>query len=263
VPVPRPVARARDILKYRELLGALVSKDFQNRYAGSALGVLWTQLYPLLLLGVYSLVFTKVFSNDIPRFPLFVFIGIVVWNFFGTSIQLATNSILANSHLVLKMAFPRQLLTVSVVSMAFVDLAMSHVIVLAGAVFYGVPPRLTWLAIVPLIVLLAFFCTGLGLILASIAVYLRDIRFFVEVSMMLLMFVSGVFYDATRLAPSVRWMLNANPLAQAIVAYRQAFLDGVWPAASVWVMLGSLAVVAMWLGLWVFDQAEGGFADAF
>src|ERR671925_390353 len=122
----RIVQRVRIVARHHQLLAALVHKDFDTRYAGSVLGVLWTQLYPLLLLGVYFYVFSVVFPTTIPRFPVFLFAGIALWNFFSSSILLATNSVLANANLVSKVRFPRELVTISVVLIALLDLTMSH-----------------------------------------------------------------------------------------------------------------------------------------
>lgn len=254
--------RIVEITRHHQLLIALISKDFDSRYAGSVIGILWTQVYPLLLLTVYSFVFSIIFRTDTPRFPLFLFVGIAVWNFFSSSILLGTNSILANAHLVTRISFPRELVTVSAVLIALIDLAMSHLILLLGAVIYGVAPAWSWLALPGVVVLMVLFCLGLGLILATAVVYMRDVRFLVEVAVMMLMFLSAVFYSQDAVPESVAWMFRINPLAVAISAYRGAFLDGIWPSVVTWATLSALAVLTLWLGVEVFDRGQRGFADA-
>src|ERR1051325_6117886 len=130
--------RAGVIAAHHQLLAAFVEKDFYTRYAGSVLGIAWTQLYPLMLLAVYSFVFSIIFKTDVPHFPLFLFVGIALWTFFSTSVQLATNSVIANGNLVSKVGFPRELVTVSVILMALIDLAASHLVLGAGAAVFGV-----------------------------------------------------------------------------------------------------------------------------
>jgi ABC-type polysaccharide/polyol phosphate export permease len=256
------IQRVRVLARHQQLLAELFRKDFDVRYAGSALGVLWTQLYPLLLLAVYSFVFTTIFHSDIPRFPLFLFVGIAVYQFFATAVQLATGSILNNAHLVTRIGFPRELVTLSVVLIPVVDLSASHVILILGGLWYGVYPAWSWLALPGLIALMALVLAGLGLALATAAVYMRDVRFFVEVAVLLLMFLSPVFYSEASVPESVAWMVRLNPLATAITAYRGAFLDGAWPAFSSWMTLSVAAFVAVWLGVEVFDRGQRGFADA-
>jgi ABC-type polysaccharide/polyol phosphate export permease len=258
----RFVSRAAAIARHQELLAALIQKDFDSRYAGSMLGIVWTQLYPLLLLLVYSFVFSTIFTTNTPHFPLFLFVGIAVWNFFSSSILLGTNSILANAHLVTRIKFPRELVTISAVLISLIDLGMSHLIIVVGALIYGVMPTWSWLALPALIALLVMFCLGLGLILATAVVYMRDVRFLVEVSMMMLMFVSAVFYGQEAVPASVAWMFKLNPLAVAITAYRDAFLNGAWPSLSAWLTLGGLAVFGLWAGIEVFDRGQHGFPDA-
>ena len=258
----RVLTRLRVLARHQQLLSELFRKDFDVRYAGSILGVAWTQLYPLLLLAVYSFVFTNIFHSDVPRFPLFLFVGIAVYQFFSTAIQLATGSVLSNAQLITRVGFPRELVTLSVVLIPTVDLLASHIILALGAVWYGVPPAWSWLALPLLIVLLTLVLAGAGLVLATAAVYLRDVRFFVEVGVLLLLFLSPVFYSEAAVPESVAWVVRLNPLAAAITAYRQAFLDGLWPSALAWVTLVVSALVALWIGIEVFDRGQRGFADA-
>jgi ABC-2 type transport system permease protein len=258
----RLVRRLRIIARHQQLLAELFRKDFDVRYAGSIIGIAWTQLYPLMLLAVYSFVFTSIFHNDVPHFPLFLFVGIAVYQFFATAIQLATGSILSNAQLVTRVGFPRELVTLSVVLIPAVDLCASHVILILGALWYGVSPAWSWFALPGIVLLLTLVLAGTGLVLATAAVYLRDVRFFVDVAVLLLLFISPVFYSAANVPDSVAWLVKINPLAIAISAYRQAFLAGVWPDLSSWISLALAGAVACWLGIEVFDRGQRGFADA-
>jgi ABC-type polysaccharide/polyol phosphate export permease len=191
-----------------------------------------------------------------------LFVGIAVYQFFATAIQLATGSILSNAQLVTRIGFPRELVTLSVVLIPTVDLCASHVILFLGAFWYGVSPAWSWLALPALVLLLALVLAGFGLVLATAAVYLRDVRFFVDVGVLLLLFVTPVFYSAANVPESVAWLVKINPLAIAITAYRQAFLAGVWPDMSSWVSLAVAGVIGLWVGIEVFDRGQRGFADA-
>jgi ABC-type polysaccharide/polyol phosphate export permease len=256
------IRRMRAIQGHHQLLLELIRKDFDARYAGSFLGVLWTQLYPLLLLGVYSFVFSVIFKNAIPNFPLFLFVGIAIWSFFSNSVLLATGSVVANASLITKIGFPRELVTISVVLVAFLDLVMSHLILFLGALVFGIAPTWSWLALPFLLSLLVIFCVGLGLSLATAAVYLRDVRFFTEVGVLLLMFLTPVFYSREAVPQEFGWLLNINPLGTLISAYRGAFLDGIWPAPSTWATLVLVGVATVWIGIEVFDRGQRGFPDA-
>jgi ABC-2 type transport system permease protein len=193
---------------------------------------------------------------------VFLFVGIVLWGFFSSSIQMATGSVLANAHLVKKVGFPRELVTISAILIALVDLVASHLVLVAGAIVFGVPVSWAWLSLPGLVLIFALLCTGLGLVLATAAVYLRDVRFFVEVAVLLLMFLSPVFYSDANVPPSVAWLMTINPLAILISSYRHAFLDGVWPNTEAWGILAISAVVALWAGIEVFDRGQRDFPDA-
>jgi ABC-type polysaccharide/polyol phosphate export permease len=127
---------------------------------------------------------------------------------------------------------------------------------------YGVPPAWSWLALPFLVLLLALFCAGAGMLLATAAVYLRDVRFFVEVGTLLLMFMSPVFYSEDMVPASFAWLVHLNPLAIAISGYRHAFLDGLWPPFTSWAALTGIALLALWAGAEVFDRGQRGFPDA-
>ncbi|MDE3076084.1 MAG: ABC transporter permease [Chloroflexota bacterium] len=255
-------ARLATIFRHRQVLGVLVKKDFDTRYAGSIFGVLWTQIYPLMLMGVYTFFFTVVFKSSTPHYPLFLFMGIVVFTFFSTSITLSTGSVLANGSLIANVSFPNELVTVSAVVLALIDLVTSHVIVLAGAGIYGVTPSWSWLALPPIVLLLLLFCLGLGLLLATANVYLRDVKYFVDVAVLMLMFLSPVFYAASALPSSLAWLMKVNPLAIALIAYRQAMLDHTWPNPHVWADLSVVGLTFLFLGLEVFARGRKGFVDA-
>jgi ABC-type polysaccharide/polyol phosphate export permease len=195
-------------------------------------------------------------------FPLFLFVGIVIFTFFNTAILLATSSVTANAHLVSKVGFPREVVTISVVLLALIDLLASHLVLAVGATLYGVHPAWSWIALPFLILLLALFCIGAGLILATATVYLRDVRFFVEVGTLLLMFLSPVFYSEENVPSEYLWVIHINPLAVAIAGYRHAFLEGVWPPITSWIALVAIAALALVVGIEVFDRGQRGFPDA-
>lgn len=258
----RLASRLGDVVRNRHVLAELVRKEFDTRYAGSVLGVLWTQVYPLMLLAVYVFVFTTIFPTNTSHLPLSLFVGLTVWHFFATATMLSTTSILANATLVSNLAFPRELLTIAAVLVPLVDLAMSHTILLLGAVVFGIAPTWSWAALPPLLALLVVFCIGAGLVLATAHVFLRDTRFFAEVGVLLLMFLSAVFYTEAQVPESSAWLMKVNPLAVVITSYRGAFLDGLWPPLSAWATLILLAAVALWAGVSVFDRYEKRFHDA-
>src|SRR2546426_10741119 len=159
-----------DVLRYRELLGNLFRRDLQAKYRGSALGVLWTIANPVLLMGVYLLVFSVVLNSrfgNVDHYPLFLLTGLAAWTFFATSLQSATRSMLDNANLIRKTRFPRQLVPLSIVATHLISFAVMVVALLA--LDFALLPRVRateWLAI-PIAVGVVAIASGLALAIAS------------------------------------------------------------------------------------------------
>src|SRR6476661_4543594 len=168
-----------DVLRYRELLGNLFRRDLQAKYRGSALGVLWTVANPVMLMGVYLLVFGVVWKSpfaDGGHYPLFLLSGLAVWTFFTAALLSSTRSMLDNANLIRKTKFPRQLVPLSVVAAHLVRLAAMLVLLLVVN-FIALPrARATELLAIPLAILFVGIVFGIALAAASLNVLFRDIE---------------------------------------------------------------------------------------
>ena len=217
-----------DVLRYRELLGNLFRRDLQAKYRGSALGVLWTVANPVLLMGVYLLVFGVVWPSPFAQgghYPLFLLTGLALWTFFAAAVQSSTRSMLDNANLIRKTRFPRQLVPLSVVGAHLVSFAVMLVALLV--VNFVALPRVRateWLAI-PLCLLFVGLVYGLALAVASLNVLFRDVEFIVAALLVPLFFLTPILYgldDVPRhahVAAAIHW---ANPLSPAVEAVRAA-----------------------------------------
>src|SRR6202795_2909491 len=162
-----------DVLRYRELLGNLFRRDLQAKYRGSALGVLWTVANPIMLMGVYLLVFGVVWKSNFAtggHYPLFLLTGLALWTFFAAAVQSSTRSMLDNANLIRKTRFPRQLVPLSVVGAHLVSFAAMLVLLLIVNAAVLPRTRATELLAVPLAVLVVGLVSGLALALASLNV---------------------------------------------------------------------------------------------
>src|SRR5437762_1318501 len=172
-----------DVVRYRELLGNLFRRDLQAKYRGSALGVLWTVANPLMLMGVYYLVFGVVWSSPFAsgdNYALFLLTGLAPWTFFAAAVQSATRSMLDNANLIRKTRFPRQLVPLSVVFAHLVSFAAMLALLLV--INFIALPRVRateWLAI-PLALLFVGLVVGIALAAASLNVLFRDVEFIVS-----------------------------------------------------------------------------------
>jgi lipopolysaccharide transport system permease protein len=253
-----------DVLRYRELLGNLFRRDLQAKYRGSALGVLWTIANPVMLMGVYLLVFGVVWKSPFANgghYPLFLLTGLALWTFFAAAVQSSTRSMLDNANLIRKTRFPRQLVPLSVVLAHLVSFGAMLVLLLV--VNFIALPRVRateWLAI-PLCVLFIGVVCGIALAAASLNVLFRDIEFIVAALLVPLFFVTPILYPLTGspldrhrvLVEVIHWV---NPLSPAIEAVRAPLFAGTLPRWTDALYLAVACVLALGLGAFVFRSVD-------
>ena len=253
-----------DVVRYRELFGNLFRRDLQAKYRGSALGVLWTIVNPIMLMGVYLLVFSVVlkarFAN-VPHYPLFLLSGLAVWTFFAAALQSATRSMLDNANLIRKIRFPRQLVPLSVVGAHLVSFAAMLVLlfILNGAVLPRV--RATELLAIPLALLVVGLVAGLALAAASLNVLFRDVEFIVAALLVPWFFLTPIIYPLTSgtLAQHthVIWVIHwVNPLSSAVEAIRAPLFLGTLPYWGDALYLVVACLIALALGAFVFTRVD-------
>jgi len=253
-----------DVVRYRELFGNLFRRDLQAKYRGSALGVLWTIVNPIMLMGVYLLVFSVVlkarFAN-VPHYPLFLLSGLAVWTFFAAALQSATRSMLDNANLIRKIRFPRQLVPLSVVGAHLVSFAAMLVLllILNGAVLPRV--RATELLAIPLALLIVGLVAGLALAAASLNVLFRDVEFIVAALLVPWFFLTPIIYPLTsgtlaqhkHVIAVIHWV---NPLSPAVEAIRAPLFLGKMPYWGDALYLVVSCAVALALGAYVFTRVD-------
>jgi ABC-type polysaccharide/polyol phosphate export permease len=252
-----------DVYRYRELLGNLFRRDLQAKYRGSALGVLWTVANPVMLMGVYLLVFGVVWKSPFAgggHYPLFLLSGLALWTFFAAAVQSATRSMLDNANLIRKTRFPRQLVPLSVVFAHVVSFAAMLGLLLV--INFVALPRVRgteWLAI-PLCVLFVGLVSGIGLLTASLNVLFRDVEFIVAALLVPLFFLTPVLYGLDTVSSRhrhigevIHWV---NPLAPAVQAVRAPLFLGTLPHWTDALYLVLACVLSLALGAFVFLRVD-------
>ena len=247
----------------------MTCREIAGRYKGSLLGLAWSFFNPLLMLAVYTFVFSFVFkarwgiSEETSKadFALVLFVGLILHALFAEVLARAPGHVLANANYVKKVVFPLEVLTVINVCAAMFHALVSFVVLLVAIlVLIGIPE---WpILIVPVTVLpMVPLILGIGWILTSLGVYLRDIGQFIGIITTSLLFLAPVFYPVTSLPPEYQFWVNLNPITVPIEATRQVILFGQLPN---WTALGLYSVVALltcWLGFYWFQKTRKGFAD--
>ncbi|SMG12404.1 ABC-2 type transport system permease protein [Agreia pratensis] len=268
------VASVVDIWKHRELLGLLTRRELKARYKDSSLGFLWSLIKPLTQLLIYAIVVGEFLgaARSLNNFAVYLFSGLTVYLLFSEIVGGATSSIVANAGLVKKVYFPREIFPISAVGSAMVNFLIQMVILLvaafvAGTLTFG-PHLLYGLAAIGVVII---YSAAIGILLAAVNVYLRDIQYLVEVVLMLVMWGSPILYHwtfATARMPG--WLAEIylnNPVTLAVVGFQQAFWapgSGGEPLPQLGLRLVIAAVVGiicLIIAQRVFSKLQGNFAQ--
>ena len=249
-----------DLIRYRELFGNLWRRDLQSKYKGSALGIVWVLVPPLVLMGVYLLVFHYLWrTTQVRQYPLYLLAGLASWVFFSTSLQAGARAMVNAAPLIRKTRFPRQLTAFAVVGTNLVAYAVMLAILFALCLVFIPSSRDTaWLAL-PLALLLVCMTAGMSLAVSTINVLFRDVEHLVASILLPWFFLTPVIWHESffpghgTLKAVLRW---GNPLTPPIEAIRDPLWRGTPPRVADVVYLVVAAVVALAVGAWVFRRVD-------
>lgn len=254
--------------KHRELIRSLIVRDISSKYKGSAFGILWALINPLMMLLVYTFVFSVVFkarwnvdSESKIEFSMVLFSGLMVFNIFAECIVRASTLIISNASYVKKIVFPLDVLVLVNVGSALFQFFMS-LLVWGGMhlLFIGLPHK-TFLFIPFIIFPYLLFVTGFSWFIASLGVYVRDISQVIGLIVTVLMFMSPVFYPISALPEHLKLFMILNPLSYPIEAIRDAVYWGRGPTVSVLLGYYGFSLCVFFLGYSWFSKTKKGFAD--
>lgn len=253
-----------DLFRYRELFANLFRRDLQARYRASVLGVAWSLVNPLILMGIYVLVFSLLWQIvEIEHYPLFLLSGLAVWIFFSTSLQAASRSMLDSASLIKKIRFPRQLVPLSAVASQLVTFAaMLAVVVPLNLVFVPETRETIWLSL-PLAAVFVVLVGGLALAVSSVNVVFRDVEHIVAALLLPWFFLTPILYSleelpgsVDRYRPVVEVLRYANFVTPPLEAIRDPLFFGRLPSAADVAYLCVAAVAALALGAFVFRRVD-------
>lgn len=245
--------------KYRFLIRQLVSRDFKAKYKRSFFGIVWSFLNPLLTMLVQYLVFSNLFRFDIPYYPVYLLCGIVIFNYFSEACGMTLNSIVGNASLITKVYVPKYIYPLTRVVSSFINLLIAMIPLFIVTFVSGLYPTKAYLLLPFVLVCLAVFCLGLGMLLAAAMVFFRDIQFLWGVISMIWMYLTPLFYPESILPSSVAALLKGNPLYYFIKFVRTCVMDGISPEPIMYVQCFLFAVVSLFLGAFVFKKTQDRF----
>lgn len=245
--------------KYRFLIKQLVSRDFKAKYKRSILGVFWSFLNPLLTMMVQYIVFSNLFRFDIPYYPVYLLSGIIIFNYFSEACGMALTSIIGNASLITKVYVPKYIYPLTRILSSLVNLLISMIPLLLVVLLSGLVPTKAYLLIPFILICLAVFCLGLGMLLAAAMVFFRDIQFLWGVLTMIWMYLTPIFYPESILPQEVAWVLGVNPLYYFITFLRSCVIDGISPEPFMYVQCFLMALGSLLIGALVFKKSQDKF----
>ena len=255
------------MLRYRFLFEQLVRRELRQKYKGSALGVLWYVINPLVLMGAYWLMFGKLLPGVAePDYPLFLMVGLLVWLFFSQSLLGAAGSLIIHASLVSRIRFPRETIPASVVTVQLVTLLLLLALLtpIEVAVRGTLEPALLLLPF--LIVCLYAFVLGLSLVVAVLHAYYRDVEPILAAALLPWFFLTPIFFQADKLPglSNSKWAADllqwGNPVAPFVAATRDVLYGGTVPSAATLIYVVAAAGLALAGGTALFRRLQGELA---
>lgn len=252
----------KELYAYREMIFSLVRRDLKGRYKGSVLGFLWTFINPLLQLLVYTFVFSIVMRMGIEDYYLFLFVALVPWIFFSTSVSGGSSCIWAQQDMVKKIYFPREVLPIAFVTSQFVNMLLSFVVIFVILLVSGKglnPIALLCLTIIMLVEYL--LALGMAFISSAVTVYIRDLEYILGIVVMAWQFLSPVLYSVEQVPAEVKGIFYMNPMTPIIIAYRDILYYGQIPKFATLLHAGGVGIGLLTVGIILFGKLKRHFAE--
>jgi lipopolysaccharide transport system permease protein len=244
---------------YLFLIQNLVLKDVRVRYRNMSLGMFWSLLNPLVMMGVLWFIFTRIFPSRIPNYAVFVLCGLVPYNVCTISWLGATTSLVDNAGLIKRVAVPREIIPIASVLGSCVHLSAQILLLLLLVIATGGGVNRYWWWLIVIWPLEVVFVAGLSLLFSGLNVYVRDVRYVVDSATVVLFWLVPTFYPASMIPQRYTGIYHYNPVAAVVMASRYVLIDGTAPPASILIKLAFCSTLMLFVGLLVFRRLRARF----
>jgi lipopolysaccharide transport system permease protein len=256
------IRNLRELYQYRALLWSLTLRELRARYRASVLGFLWTFLNPTLSMAVYFVVFGYLMKAQVANYPYYLFVGLLPWICFSSSIIAGVSAVTDRRDLLTKVRFPAQVLPATVVLTNLANYVLSLPLLVALGLIYGVWPTWHVVFFIPVVLLQTFFTLSLAYLLSSLNVAFRDLQHVVGNIVQMAFFLTPVLWPLEQLAPDLREkVLYGNPMAAVMNAYRAIFYTHTLPELQPLAVVAAVSLLMFWVSSNVFEKRREDFAE--
>lgn len=251
----------KELITYKELIKNLVVRDLKVRYKRSILGIFWALLEPLLLMILFTVVFSLLLRIQVEKYPVFVLCGILPWSFFSTSLSYSTGSIAENAPLIKKIYFPREIIPLTVIISRLVNflLSMGLLFIFLIAFKIGLTYNLVYLPLILSVQLV--FILGLSLFFSSLNTFYHDVGFILQFFLFGWFYVTPIFYPVTMVPERYLSLYMLNPMASIVHSYRNVLFHAIPPDFSYLLISFLISALCLLVGFCVFHRLELRFAE--
>lgn len=240
--------------KHQFLLEELIKRDFITKYKGTALGMAWSVLNPLLTLLIMRIVFSHFFGGTIAHYTTYLFCGNIIFSFFNESTSQGMLSLLYNASIFTKVNVPKYLFILSRTSQTFINFLLTLVVFFILCIFDGVTFTWKFITLIYPVLFLMVFNLGVGLVLSALHVFFRDIQYLWTVFTQLLMYVSAIFYSIDTFPQMVQNLFLLNPVYLFIRYFRKVVIDGAIPSVWFHLLMAFYALFFLGVGAWIYKK---------
>ena len=250
-----------------DLIFSFARRDLVGRYKGSALGIAWAVLTPVVMIAIFTFIFAGIFGARFGArdshwdYALYLFCGLLPWSMFQESVQQSATTIVAHANLVKRVVFPLETLPAAQALAALGNQLFATIALLLGIILIRQNLQLTALWFPLLLIPQLLFALGAAWLVASLGVFLRDIAQGVTLLLMAWMYLTPIIYPESIVPERFRWFINVNPFTTLVRSYRNIFLDGVAPDWRGLAYFTAVALVVFVFGYWWFARTRRNFAD--